>query len=74
MTVQTDVELIEIVPDSKVHGANIGPIWGRKDPSGPNVGPMNFAIWGMILWNLSEFAMSGFMKITPPDCCVWVIL
>ena len=33
-------------PDSKVHGANIGPIWGRQDPGGPHVGPMNFAIWG----------------------------
>ena len=33
------------VPDSKVHGANMGPIWGRQDPDGPHVGPMNFAIW-----------------------------
>ena len=32
-------------PDSKVHGANVGPSWGRQDPSGPHVGPMNFAIW-----------------------------
>ena len=32
-------------PDSKVHWANIGPIWGRQDPGGPHVGPMNFAIW-----------------------------
>ena len=35
------------VPDSKVHGANMGPIWGRQDPGGPHVGPMNFAIWGL---------------------------
>ena len=33
--------------DSKVHGANMGPIWGRKDPGGPHVGPMNLAIWVM---------------------------
>ena len=33
-------------PDSKVHGAKMGPIWGRQDPGGPHVGPMNFAIWG----------------------------
>ena len=33
-------------PDIKVHGANMGPIWGRQDPGGPHVGPMNFAIWG----------------------------
>ena len=30
------------IPDSKVHGANMGPIWGRQDPGGPHVGPMNF--------------------------------
>ena len=32
-------------PDSKFHVANMGPIWGRQDPGGPHVGPMNFAIW-----------------------------
>ena len=32
-------------PDGKVHGANMGPIWGQQDPGGPHVGPMNFAIW-----------------------------
>ena len=32
-------------PDSKVHGANMGAIWGRHDPGGPYVDPMNFAIW-----------------------------
>ena len=37
------------VPDSKVHGAIMGPIWGRHDPGGPHVGPMNFAIWGASL-------------------------
>ena len=31
--------------DSKVHGANIGPIWDRQDPGGPYVDPMDFAIW-----------------------------
>ena len=30
---------------SKVHGATMGPIWGRQDPGGPHVGPMNLAIW-----------------------------
>ena len=34
------------VPDSKVHEANMGPIWGRHDQGRPHVGPMNFAIWG----------------------------
>ena len=35
----------ENYPDSKVDGANMGPIWGRQDPGGPHVGPMYFAIW-----------------------------
>ena len=26
-------------PDSKVQGANMGPIWDRQDPDGPHVGP-----------------------------------
>ena len=38
-----------MVPDSKVHGANMGPIWGRQDPAGPNVDPMNLAVWGVLL-------------------------
>ena len=37
----------EAAPDSKVHGANIGPIGGRQDPGGTHDGPMNFAIWGL---------------------------
>ena len=32
-------------PKPKVHGANMGPIWGRQEPDGPHVGPMNLAIW-----------------------------
>ena len=32
-------------PDSKVHGAYMGPNWGRQDPGGPHVGPMILAIW-----------------------------
>ena len=31
-------------PDSKVYGANMGPIWGLQEPGGPHVGPMNFAV------------------------------
>ena len=35
-------------PDSKVYGANMGPIWGRQDPGGPYVDPKNLAIWGIM--------------------------
>ena len=31
-------------PDSKVHGANLGPTWVLSAPDGPHVGPMNLAI------------------------------
>ena len=32
-------------PDSKIHGANVGPTWGRQDPGGPHVGHTNLVIW-----------------------------
>ena len=35
------------VPNSNVHGTNMGPIWGHQGPGGHHVGPMNFAIWGI---------------------------
>ena len=31
-------------PDSKVHGANMGPTWVLSAPDGHHVGPMNLAI------------------------------
>ena len=36
---------IHIYHDSRVHGANMGLIWGRQDQGGPHVGPMDLAIW-----------------------------
>ena len=44
MAMMTEDPLL-IIPDSKGQGANMGPIWGRQDPGGPHVGPMNFSIW-----------------------------
>ena len=35
-------------PDGKVHGTNMEPTWGRQDPGGPHVGPMNLAIWAVL--------------------------
>ena len=35
---------MKIHPDSKVHGANMGPIWVLLDPDGPHIGPLNLAI------------------------------
>ena len=43
-----DQAWLGVNPDSKVHGANIGPIWGRQDPGGPQMGHVNLAIWKAI--------------------------
>ena len=39
-------------PDSKVHGANMGPTWDLSAPDGPHVGPLNLAIRAMfdVVW------------------------
>ena len=49
-------------PDSKVHGANMGHIWGRQDPGGPHVDPMNFAIW--VIYHRSAHILRHFQ-------CYW---
>ena len=41
-------------PDSKVHGANMGPIWVLSAPNGPHVGAMNFAIWVATGYDLTK--------------------
>ena len=33
-----------VIPDSKIHGANMGHTWVLPAPGGPHVGPMNLAI------------------------------
>ena len=48
-------QMLDTFPDSKVHGANMGPIWGREDPGGPHVGPMNFAIWVVVLCKIYSY-------------------
>ena len=55
-----------IFPDSKIHGANMGPIWGRQDPGEPHAGPMNFAICvitGVCLWGIySDLGRWGYTE------------
>ena len=36
-------------PDSKVHGANMGPIWGPTGPRWAHVGLRKFVIWGHLV-------------------------
>ena len=57
-------------PDSKLHGANMGPIWGRQEPNGPHVGPMNFAIWVVELFAFAPPCLLLFLSKSanlPPD-------
>ena len=35
------------VHDSKVHEANMGPVWVRQDPGGSHVDRLKLAIWGV---------------------------
>ena len=46
---------IHVYPESKARGANMGHIWGRQDPSGPHVGPMNLVIWVVSGLHMSYF-------------------
>ena len=43
-----------VLPDSKVHGANMGPICGPQDSDGPHVGPMNLAIWACMIAKVAK--------------------
>ena len=43
-TWKSEQAIQDVFPDSKVHGANMGPIWVLSAPDGPHVGPMNLAI------------------------------
>ena len=51
------------VPDSKVHGANMGPTWVLSAPDGPHVGPVNLAIWGFLLYIILN--VSAWFSIKP---------
>ena len=43
-------------PNRKVHGANMGPIWGRQDAGGSYVGTMNLAF------------LAGVDSLIPSNC------
>ena len=39
-TMYTKRQELHNIPDSKVHGANMGPTWVLPAPGGPHVGPL----------------------------------
>ena len=40
--------------ESKIRGANMGPIWARQDPCGPHVDAMNSAVWVVFVNSLER--------------------
>ena len=81
------LHILQYVPDSKVHGAHMGPTWGRQDPGEPHVGPINFAIWGEAVlddldssavkeraMNLSASSMANHKIITFFDVSIFLII
>ena len=56
----------ESVPDSKVHGANMGLTWDLSAPDGPHVGPTNLAVRG-IKWCHITYNMAGTMVKNQSD-------
>ena len=43
-----------------------GAIWGRHDPGGPHVGPINFAIWAAILEENKKLKISDLLGYPRP--------
>ena len=56
-------------PDSKVHGANMGSIWGRQEV-GPMVAPMNFAISVIVLTALPSSSAMDVVSMIAYDAFV----
>ena len=45
----------------------MGATWGRQEPGGPHVGPMNFAIWDAPVDTLSQIVViSGSRNVVNP--------
>ena len=63
--------ITESIPDSKVHGANMGPTWVLLSPGGPHVGPMNLAIWDQGAISIRKTVLPGMaipmLKIRRPN-------
>ena len=52
------------IPDSKVHGGNMGPTWVPSAPDGPRVGPMNLAIGDIMSLLKKQSAVHNFQMST----------
>ena len=72
-------------PDSRIHGANMGPTWLLSAPDGPHVGPMNLALRvytpGLLHWHWGSYGMYQILKTFDihwhgggPSIAIWCII
>ena len=66
VVVRSKVNDFDANRDSMVHWPNMGPIWGRHDPGGPQVGPMNFAIWECYSESLNQVCFGLLLPNSTP--------
>ena len=59
--VEFGTDATQFISDSKVHGANMGPIWGRQDPDGPMLAP----------WTLPSGKSDQYQKLLCSWCKTW---
>ena len=52
-----------VLPGGKVHGANMGPIWGRQDPGGPMLAP-----WTLLFGLIFAFEAMGGISNWMVEC------
>ena len=57
------------LPDSKVYGANMGPILGRQDPGGPHAGPIIGTLLSRLLCGVDINGMCNTSQDS--SCSVW---
>ena len=59
----------DLLPDSKLHGTNMGPIWRRQTPSGPHIGPIRAVIYYWtnvsVYWTISTLMAYMLLNSSP---------
>ena len=67
---------LQMSPDSKVHGANMGPTWVLSAPDGPHVGPTNLGIRVLTLNGARTSADNPYLpkeRITSTACGIYLL-
>ena len=69
-------DLNSTFPDSKVHGANMGPTWVLSAPDGPQIVPMNIAI--RVIYQTTSFILANKLLLDhsalQSEVFIWAVL